>query len=232
MPYNNMADALPHTGDQRERMLRALLPKHVAAVVTLYPRLPGSLLSAEARQIRGVVASRLTEFATGRYCARQALQQLGIPPTAILIGPNREPVWPAGIVGSITHCSGFYAAAACLQSMFATLGIDAELHESLPVGLVEQILVDEERRWLNQAPRGTCWDRLIFSAKESAYKAWFQLTKEWLGFDEATIIIDCKKQTFLVEIHAEALQRSQEAVKRFRGRYRVEDALILTAVIA
>ena len=211
-------------------MLRALLPECVAVVSTSGQFPPSTLFLAEKVQMQGAVASRLMEFATGRYCARQALQRLGLPPTAILIGSDRAPIWPTGIIGSITHCSRFCAAVVCRQSNLSTLGIDAEPHESLPSELLEQICVGEEQRWLSRAPGGICWDRVIFSAKESVYKAWFQLTREWLGFEEATILFNLDKGTFSAEIHAEALHRSKQFVRSFPGRYYVSNQLILTTV--
>jgi 4'-phosphopantetheinyl transferase EntD len=65
------------------------------------PPFPG-----EADLVADAVEKRRREFVTTRRCARQALAQLGVPPVPIRPGPGRAPVWPAGVVGSLTHCAG------------------------------------------------------------------------------------------------------------------------------
>ncbi|MDK1493915.1 hypothetical protein QN219_28415 [Sinorhizobium sp. 7-81] len=102
----------------------------------------------EESAVVSAVESRRREFAIGRTCARSALSKLGFPPCAIPGGPHRAPLWPSGIVGSITHCAGFCAAAVALQEDYVALGIDAEVDEELPSGVLAIISVDEERQWL------------------------------------------------------------------------------------
>ena len=73
------------------------------------------------------------------------------------------------------------------------VGIDAEPHEPLPPDVAGAIALDEElvgRAELTAADSAVCWDRLLFSAKETVYKAWFPLTHRWLGFEQASITID------------------------------------------
>ena len=100
-------------------------------------------------------------------------------------GPKREPQWPAGLVGSITHTTGFRAAAVAPRSVVASLGIDTEQNEPLPDGVEELITVPGEPEMLAALARAfpaVHWGRLLFSAKESIYKAWYPLTGRWLGF--------------------------------------------------
>ena len=80
----------------------------------------------EAAAVQHAVEKRRREFAVGRMLARAALAAIGDPPSAIPTGNHREPVWPAGIVGSITHCAGYCAAAVARDAMVVALGIDAE----------------------------------------------------------------------------------------------------------
>jgi 4'-phosphopantetheinyl transferase EntD len=71
----------------------------------------------------------------------------------------------------------------------------------------------------------THWDRLLFSAKESVYKAWFPLTGRWLGFEDAHLTIDPAAATFTASLLVE------DAPLRFlAGRYLVRDEWVLTAV--
>jgi 4'-phosphopantetheinyl transferase EntD len=142
----------------------------------------------------------------------------------ILRGPTREPLWPPGVVGSITHCRGYRAAAVARQSDIWTIGIDAEPHEALPSGVAESVLIDSETAWLAAAPPGFHWDRVFFSAKESVYKAWFPLMQRWLGFEEAAVTFDPTAFTFEARILVPA------PVPVFRGRYAVHEQLVLTAI--
>ena len=70
------------------------------------------------------------------------------------------------------------------------------------------------------------WDRLLFSAKESVYKAWFPLTGQWLGFDGAAIDFDPKNGQFTARILLD-----DPPIKGFEGRWRVEDGLLATAIV-
>ena len=80
-----------------------------------------------------------------RYCARQALGELGVPPVPILKGDKGEPCWPDGIVGSLTHCEGYRGAAVGRRDEVRSVGIDAEPHDVLPKGVLEAITLPDER---------------------------------------------------------------------------------------
>lgn len=117
----------------------------------------------------------------------------------MLSGARGEPLWPDGIVGSLTHCPGFRAAAVAHSSAFVGLGIDAEPNLSLPGDLLEFISLPQERarvHALTQSSPRVCWDRLLFSAKETVFKTWFPLAKRELDFAEADIRIDPDSGTF------------------------------------
>jgi 4'-phosphopantetheinyl transferase EntD len=189
---------------------------------------PGPVSFAEEHVADRATPGRRAEFRTGRRCAREALARLGRPPVAIPTGPHREPLWPAGVVGSITHCTGYRAAAAALATDLRSVGIDAENHAPLPDGTHRLIVIEPEQPMLGDlAARfpATHWDRLLFSAKESVYKAWFPLTGRWLGFEDAHLTIDPVAATFTASLLVE------DAPLRFlAGRYLVRDEWVLTAV--
>ena len=208
-------------------MIDRLLPPEVSAIAPRGDDPDAVLFPDEMALLDRAAEARRTEFTTARGCARQALRRLGMPDRPILRGPKREPLWPAGIVGSITHCTGYRAAAVALASEVLTVGIDAEPHAALPARVAERVLDAEERDWLARAPAGVHWGRLIFSAKESVYKAWFPLARRWLGFDEATVAVDPAAGTF----HARLLVELPAGVPgEFAGRFLVEDGLVLTAI--
>ena len=187
--------------------LLGLLPDRVRWVQSVVPELPlgpageaaypeaieTGLFPEEREHIAQAVAKRRLEFAAVRRCARQALQELGYPPVPILPGEQREPQWPEGVVGSMTHCAGYCAAAVARAGDVSALGIDAEVHAPLPEGVLDLISLESERerlaRLTESASGSVHWDRVLFSAKESVYKAWFPLTRRWLGFEEADIVL-------------------------------------------
>ena len=214
-------------------MIEKVVPATVACAEAFGDRPDAVLFPAEEALLAGVAAKRRREFATGRHCARMALAELGVAPAAVLRGETREPVWPAGIVGSITHCAGYRAAVVARARDVLTTGVDAEPDEGLPVGVLELVALPGERerlRDLSAAAPGTAWDRLLFSAKESVYKAWFPLTGRWLGFHDADVTIDAAGGTFDVRLLAPAADDGGIPLSGFAGRWLAEDGLILTAV--
>jgi 4'-phosphopantetheinyl transferase EntD len=182
---------------------------------------------AEAALVADAVASRRREFATGRTCAHRALEGLGLPAVPILAGNRGEPVWPAGVVGSIAHCRGYRGCALARASDLAAIGIDAEPNEPLKEGLVERIAGAEEMRELERLRRAEpaiAWERLLFSAKEAVYKTWYPLTQRWLGFEDVVLTIDPRERTFAARLLVPG------PVVGFEGRWLVADGLVLSAI--
>ena len=208
-------------------MIERLLPPEVYSRELRGDDPVAGLFAEEEALVAGSTEARRREFAAARACARQALAALGLPEAPILRGAKREPLWPQGVVGSITHCRGYRAAAVARAAVFLTLGIDAEIAEALPEGVERYVLGDEERVWLSRAPGGVPWGRVMFSAKESVYKAWFPLTGRWLGFDDAIVRIDPGAGAFTAELLADA---DLPGLSRFSGRFLVEDGLVATAI--
>jgi 4'-phosphopantetheinyl transferase EntD len=180
------------------------------------------LFPEEMALIQRAVPKRQAEFATARWCGRTALAELGVAPAAILTGRDREPLWPNGIVGSITHCRGYHAAAVAHATDVRSVGIDAEPEEPLPEGTLELISLPAERAQLT-APWGPHLDRLLFSAKESVYKTYFPLARRWLGFGDALIRLH-QDGSFDVAV------RAGGPLDALTGRWRVGNGLIVTAI--
>jgi 4'-phosphopantetheinyl transferase EntD len=211
-----------------------LVPSGVAVAEAFRDRDDEPVFPGEEFVVARSVDSRRREFVTARRCARAALAALGIPAAPILPGPKHEPVWPGGVVGSITHCAGYRGAAVARRSALASVGIDAEPHAPLPEGVLEAIITPAERpRLAGLAERhpARCWDRLLFSAKESVYKAWFPLTRRMLGFDEADLVVDVAAGTFSARLLVPGTRvDGAPALTGFTGRFLFEGALVLTAV--
>lgn len=188
--------------------------------------LGGSLLGGETELLSpNTVSKRQKEFTAGRTCARTALAILGIGPTPILRGLRGEPLWPPHIIGSITHCSGYCAAAVTSEQCYRSLGIDAEPNEALPLGVLRLIARAEERRWISErTDEGVCWDRLLFSIKESVYKVWYPVEHCWLDFHQACVEIDMKANLFKAILEDEG----RFCPRIIEGRYMATQSLILT----
>ena len=195
-----------------------------SAVTGLFPE--------EAALVARATDKRRQEFATGRECAREALAGLDVGKPPILRGYRGAPQWPPGIVGSITHCAGYCAAAVARTKDLAAIGLDAEPNVALPGGVLEMVTQPAERarlRDLAAAQPGISWDCLLFSAKEAVYKAWFPLTGRWLGFADADITINAADGTFTARLLVPD-QAAPQLDGGFTGRWLSRDNLILTAV--
>lgn len=241
-------------------LLAGLLPPQVISAEA-YTDPPGVFLYPEEEAvITRAVDKRRREFTTGRHCARQALTALGVSPGPLPRGERGAPVWPAGVVGSLTHCDGYRAAAVAHRSEVTSLGVDAEPHARLPDDVLGGVTLPAERDALagleRRHPR-LHWDRLLFSAKESVYKTWFPLTGAWLGFEEAEVEFFALRTdprptgnatsaadagvpgapdgpACSGEFRARLLRAGQDReghpLRSFEGRWRVARGLLLTAV--
>jgi 4'-phosphopantetheinyl transferase EntD len=222
------------TGETAGGALRRILPKAVVGVEMFGAAASVPLWPGEAAHIAHAVRRRREEYACVRHCARQGLAALGIAPAAILSGARREPLWPPGAVGSMTHCAGYRAAAVARASEVAAVGIDAEPHQPLPDGVLDVVSREEERSRLEElaaADDATAWDRLLFSAKESVYKAWFPLARDWLGFEQASIALDPERRRFSARLMVPGPVVNGERLDGFEGRWLVREGLLLTAIV-
>ncbi|MEV7964610.1 4'-phosphopantetheinyl transferase superfamily protein [Sphaerisporangium sp. NPDC088356] len=215
-------------------MIEGILPPYVVSA-DLSDDPPGAtLFPEEEKVIEQVVDKRRREFTTARLCARRAMSELGLPPAPVLPGPRGEPRWPSGVVGSMTHCAGYRGAVLGRSAEVTTIGIDAEPNDSLAEGVLDVISLPEEREHLRELwrrDRRVSWERLLFSAKESVYKAWFPLTGLWLDFEEARLEIDPERGTFHARLLVPGPHVDDSEVTGFSGRWMVTDGLILTAIV-
>jgi 4'-phosphopantetheinyl transferase EntD len=148
-------------------VIEQILPAAVTAVEAFTDPPDVLLFPEEEALVAQAVDKRRREFATARGCARSALATLGFAAAPILTGDKGAPQWPAGVVGSITHCAGYRAAAVARSDQVRSLGVDAEPDDVLPHGVLDVVSLpaERDRLWqLTAAAPGTCWDRLLFSA--------------------------------------------------------------------
>ena len=214
-------------------MLERVLPACAAVVATTGDRVDATLFPAEERALGDAVEKRRREFVTARACARSALGQLGLQPCEIPSGRRGEPCWPPGVVGSITHCDGYRACAVARAADLATIGVDAEPNEPLPPGLLCDIALPAERTMLRRLAHEdstVAWDRLLFSAKEAVYKAWYPLAERWLGFEDALIAINRRAGAYSARLLVSGPSVGSRELTGFDGRWVVGDGVLATAI--
>lgn len=152
------------------------------------------------------VPRRQAEFFFGRWAARRALLGRGLPPAPVGVGDQREPCWPPGVVGSITHIDGLAAAAVDSAQDCIGLGLDVEqVARGESQSAIRQLAVDEsELSLLRQLGGDEGLDRWVtvgFSAKESLYKAAFPTVRRFFGFEAARITsVDAMAGVLVLEI--------------------------------
>ena len=167
--------------------LRALFDLPVAVAVTRPDATHPPLLPGEAAHLARAQPVRIAEFTAGRSAARQAMQELGVAPQPILTAPDRAPIWPVGLVGSISHCADWCVAVLAHSSTYAAIGVDIEDDSPLPDDLADEICSPTERA---RAAGQSCGTKRIFCAKEAAYKAQYPLTGALFGFDRFEVFLN------------------------------------------
>ncbi len=212
-------------------MLASLLPAGVVLAEEHAPErltLDGRLLAPEERSlVVGAGERRRRDFTAGRACAHRALAELGHAGAAVLAGASREPLWPGGVVGSITHCDGYAAAAAASADQVMAIGVDAEPLAPLPDAVATRILADGEE----PADVGGRFDPVLltFSAKEAAFKAWYPLTHQWLELSQASVRTE--GDHFVVTVLVEPGPGHRGAPARLAGRWAASDRHVFCAVV-
>ncbi|MET9593811.1 4'-phosphopantetheinyl transferase superfamily protein [Streptomyces sp. NPDC006516] len=223
-------------------MIERLVPEYVASADTYDVDAPaGSLYPEEELLIATSVDRRRHEFAAVRACARRAMATLGLPPAPVLRGLRGMPLWPAGTVGSMTHCDGYRAAVLARDSEVRAIGIDAEPNAPLPPDVWEVISLPSERKRIPTGPanRAVHWGRLLFSAKESVFKTWYPLTRTELDFSEADITFHGQPGTLHAHpdtategtFTAELLRTAPGMPTSYTGKWLVDGGFAVTAIV-
>lgn len=211
-------------------MLDDLLPPDVVTRFGDPADVALGVLPEEEALVARAVPKRQREFRKARECARAALSLLGVEGFPLLTGAQREPLWPEGIVGSVTHTEGLCAVAVATSRQYRSLGIDVERDEPMEAELARRICREEELAALQDlgwiSPLAAA--RLVFSAKESLYKCQFPLTRSFVGFHEVAIEL-------LPDGRFEVSWRQEQPLfpadsPRFVGRWRRRSGFFLTAV--
>jgi 4'-phosphopantetheinyl transferase EntD len=201
-------------------LIDTLFPPEVVTVTADEAMWSGALHPEEEALLRDAVAKRRREFTAGRLCARTALARLGIEHPALLMDADRVPVWPPGVIGSLSHCEGYCGAVVARRGELLGIGLDVELAGPLPPGVPTAVLTPGEATALARLPalRGADWAKLAFCAKESLYKCLFPLTRTFLEFTDVEIAVDAARGTFVAR-PAPGSPLAPERVAGLEGRF-------------
>jgi 4'-phosphopantetheinyl transferase EntD len=180
----------------------------------------------EAPLVARAAGKRRRDFTLGRACAHAALAKLGVPDAPLGRAASGAPLWPEGIVGSITHTQGFAAALAGRTAAFTALGLDAERTGAMDEALAPRLFTAAEMAWLS-GQDGACRRHaatLLFSAKEAYYKLFHPLAGRRLDFRQVEVVA------------GDGVFSARQPAARddwrqpLGGRFAVADDLVVTAI--
>ena len=149
-----------------------------------------ALLDDEAASIASPVPAARRASGAARIVARHLLAQLGHAGVRLPKGASGEPIWPAGIAGSIAHDDTIAVAAVGRKRDVGSVGIDIEPAVLLPPDMLELIATPQELHKIADDPlRG----KLLFAAKEAVYKAVYPLDRVFLEFRDIEVDLAGRK---------------------------------------
>lgn len=179
--------------DSLARSLRALVPHDVSVACGPVRADVGALFDVEREAIARAVPKRCAEFASGRIYARAALRALGVPDQPIPRAADRQPLWPNGVVGTITHSNTVAAAMVSSARTYLGLGLDLEDAAPLSSDLYRAIAHPSEQGTFGVPVRTAAGPvdrgKLIFAIKETVFKATYPATGQFIDFQAATVTV-------------------------------------------
>jgi 4'-phosphopantetheinyl transferase EntD len=186
------------------RALEALFPCEVVLECGDPDEVEGELHPLEQPLLERVVDKRRRELVAGRVLARRALDRLGISGHPVLRGEDRAPVWPPGVVGSISHTGGRCAVVVARPETALGVGLDLEEPRRMTERLLPMICTPAEldRLRAEEPERRRLLGALLFSAKESVYKCQYPIARRWLGFRDVELELDPNRGRFRAAVVA------------------------------
>ena len=184
-------------------------------------------------ELKRSVVKRQAEFLAGRYVAKEALTVTGVAVPHVGIGGGRSPMWPSGVSGSISHTDGSALCAISLQEYYSCVGVDVEgvIGEAVTEEVAPTILTERDKDFLSayevSFPRLLT---LVFSAKESLFKALYPRVGFYFGFEVACFCgLDIKNHTFTLSLTQGLSDRFRMGCT-FRGAYWMDQGSVVTLI--
>lgn len=216
------ASAADPAENELTQLIESLFPPGVAVSFSMACPHDADLLPEELTQTHGMVNARLTEFRHGRYCARQAMDQLGHPAAPVRKRQDRSPEWPAGLAGSITHTGKYAAAALASSADYISLGLDVEQAGELDPDELRLIVRPDESVGGDGA-----LGQVLFSIKECIYKCIHPIVHTYVDFQEMQVDLSGTPGTFRAIPHSKNFDAA--IIAGLQGRYCLAKGLIISA---
>ena len=213
----------PETALEQFKLLVPDLP-HTCVAFLSVSDYTHKLIGSEVIKVERMKSSRKNAFSSGRYAAHLAQNDLGLKPSEIRAS-GRKPLWPAGQVGAITH-STKYAAAIVSYDLFS-VGIDIERLGRIKEKLYKKFFTSAELTSISRMNSLEA-ESIIFSAKESIYKAIYHIVQRYVSFTEVELILKPENSSFSVNFIGENMAPLQN-LKTF-GYWSVFKDHVLTVV--
>jgi 4'-phosphopantetheinyl transferase EntD len=202
-----------------QAIITALFPADVAVCYSSALPTDARLEPEEAAATPGMVPARHTEFLLGRHCAREAMRQLGHEPLAVPKHADRSPVWPPGLVGTISHFGRHAAAAVAWSDEYRGVGLDLESSESLTAEIAEMVCRPDESA-------GPANGKLLFSIKEAIYKCIYPEVGHYVDFQDMEVRLGADG-CYTAVPHHENLD--SELIARLEGRYYRSETMVIAS---
>ncbi len=225
----NEAEFLPaRQGTQTAPDVAGLFPDGVLTLVEHRDSWPTDLAPAEQAQLGDVCGKRLAEFAAGRNQARRLISTITGAAEPLLVGDYRQPLWPDGIIGSISHSDVFCAVAVASTRSISDLGIDVETLEALNPEVEDVVLTGAEL--VATASMESWAGKLIFSIKEANYKCCYHMVKAFIDFKQCEVVLDMDRQSHQSKIVCNN-HLGKELHITVEGRWMIDSGHIFTSAI-
>lgn len=176
---------------------------------------------------------RAAEFLAGRYLAALCLSSLQAKTTSVAIGANREPIFPKGFIGSISHSHDFVICMVSKQTDHVTCGIDVEhiLEEKACHEIHAYVINAAERRLISRETHAlNLMVTLSFSIKEAVFKALFPLVNKFFDFNTLDILeINWQCHTWSARLNYALTEQLHNGMK-LKGNFAVDEYKVISWV--
>ncbi len=182
--------------------------------------------------VKGWHEKRRSEFLEGRLLIHTSLKADGhqfwnLP---VGIGENREPLFDFQFSGALTHNKNYIIFAYALGQK--SVGVDVEQKERAKKNIEHQILSDEDKLQEGVLPNSNEFLTLVFSAKESCYKALYPFFQEYFGMKDAYLSsVNGEDQSFEIVVTKTFKKRVGHGPLVLKGRYLMDEENIFTYIL-
>lgn len=174
---------------------------------------------------------RRAEYLAGRYAADVLLRQLGYCSFVLHKGSDGAPCWPEGICGALTHAGNTALCAIDYCDTVAGIGIDVEyLLDDKRSSLIQNTICHKREfnllSFLQPRQRIT----LLFSAKESLFKAIYPHYGHYFDFHDAEMVAAKMASCRFILRLSRHLNKTFFLGRCFSGYYRFEEGKVVTII--